>query len=255
MKHKSVPTTAISHYTADKIWVRGANLVDELIGELTFTEMILLHLTGKRPEPAQTKILDAVLVTLMEHGLTPSAITTRLIYHSAPEALQAAVAAGIMGAGSTYLGTMEGCSALLSEMVEAPEGTQERARVIVERFRSSGRFIPGLGHPFHHPDDPRTPKLLEIATRAGVPGRYIAALRALASAANEAYPKYLTTNATGAIAAILLEIGIAPEIMRGIAVISRAAGLVGHISEEIEKPSGRFIYDTVDKAVEYVPDA
>jgi citrate synthase len=120
MKHKSIPTTGISRYEPDKIFVRGANLVDDLMGQLCFTEMILFHLNGKKPTPLQTKVLDAVLVTTMEHGFTPSAISTRLIFHSAPEALQAAVAAGIMGAGSTYLGTMEGCAALLTEIVEAP---------------------------------------------------------------------------------------------------------------------------------------
>jgi citrate synthase len=84
-----------------------------------------------------------------------------------------------------------------------------------------------------------------------VQGTYIAALKELSTAANEVYPKYLTTNATGAIAAILLEIGIEPAIMRGIAVISRAAGLVGHIAEEIKRPSGRYIYDMVDHGIEY----
>jgi len=251
MKHKHIPTTAISRYEPDKIFVRGANLVDDLMGQLTFTEMILFHLSGKKPSQLQTKVLDAVLVTTMEHGFTPSAIATRLIFHSAPEALQAAVAAGIMGAGSTYLGTMEGCAALLSEMVASKDGLQASAKDIVKRFQSEGQFIPGLGHPFHRPDDPRAPKLIEIAEKAGAKGDYIAALKMLAKTANEAYPKYLTTNATGAIAAILLETGMKPEIMRGIAVISRAAGLVGHIAEEIENPSGRYIYDMVDHGIQY----
>lgn len=251
MKHKIVPTTELSRYTSDKIWVRGANLVDELMGQVTFTEMILFHLTGQRPTSLQTKVLDAVLVTTIEHGFTPSAIATRLIFHSAPEALQAAVAAGIMGAGSTYLGTMEGCAALLEEIVTAPEGVEARALAIAQRFQAAKKFVPGFGHPFHKPDDPRAPKLLEIATNAGAQGRYIAALKALFAAVNNTFPKYLTINATGAIAAVLLEIGLPLEIMRGIAVISRAAGLVGHIREEIAKPSGRYIYDTVDSTIEY----
>ncbi len=251
MKHKHVPTTAISRYEPDKIFVRGANLVDVLMGQLTFTEMILFHLTGKRPTPLQTKVLDAVLVTTMEHGLTPSAIATRLIFHSAPEALQAAVAAGVMGAGSTYLGTMEGCSALLAEMVASKDGLEASAEAIVKRFQAAKQFIPGLGHPFHRPDDPRAPKLIEIAESNGAKGDYIAALKVLAKTANAHHPKYLTTNATGAIAAILLETGIKPEIMRGIAVISRAAGLVGHIAEELENPSGRYIYDMVDSGIKY----
>jgi citrate synthase len=149
---------------------------------------------------------------------------------------------------------MEGCAALLSEMVASKDGLDASAKAIVERFQSSGRFIPGLGHPFHRPDDPRAPKLIEIAEKAGAKGDYIAALKVLAKAANAAYPKYLTTNATGAIAAILLETGTKPEIMRGVAVISRAAGLVGHISEEIENPSGRYIYDMVDSGIKYSGD-
>jgi citrate synthase len=254
MKHKHIPTTAISRFEPDKIFVRGANLVDDLMGQLSFTEMILFHLLGQRPTKFQTKVLDAVMVTTMEHGFTPSAIATRLIFHSAPEALQAAVAAGVMGAGSTYLGTMEGCAALLAEMVASKDGLEASAKAIVQRFRASESFIPGLGHPFHRPDDPRAPKLLEIAQDAGAKGDYIAALKALHKAANEAYPKYLTTNATGAIAAILLEAGIKPAIMRGIAVISRAAGLVGHISEEMDNPSGRYIYDMVDSGIKYSGD-
>ena len=116
------PTTKIARHTAQAIYVRGASLVDDLIGKLTFTEMMYFQLLGARPTPAQTKILDAVLVTLMEHGITPSAIATRMIYDSCPEAIQAAVAAGILGVGSTFIGTMEGCAKNLEEILAAPEG-------------------------------------------------------------------------------------------------------------------------------------
>jgi len=109
------PTTRIARHTADAIYIRGASLVDDLIGKLTFTEMMYFQLLGVKPTPAQAKVLDAVLVTLMEHGITPSAIATRMIYDSCPEAIQAAVAAGILGVGSTFIGTMEGCAANLEE--------------------------------------------------------------------------------------------------------------------------------------------
>jgi hypothetical protein len=106
MSTRPAPTTAICHATTDAIHIRGASLVDELIGQVSFTEMMLFQLLGQRPRRAQVAVLDAVLVTLMEHGLTPSAIATRLIYDSAPEALQSAVAAGLLGVGSTFgLGT------------------------------------------------------------------------------------------------------------------------------------------------------
>ena len=244
------PTTKIARHTTDAIYVRGASLVDDLIGKLTFTEMMYFQLLGERPTPAQTRILDAVLVTLMEHGLTPSAIASRLIYDSCPEAIQAAVAAGLLGVGSTFIGTMEGCAANLDEIISS-ENQINTAKTIAQRFRSAKRPIPGFGHPHHKPDDPRSPRLLAIAEEAGVPGTHIRALRLLAVEVDAAWGRHLTINATGAIAALLAEIGVPAEIARGIAVVSRAAGLVGHIREEQLDPSARHIWDVVAQNVPY----
>jgi len=244
------PTTKISHHTTDAIYVRGASLVDDLIGKLTFTEMMYFQLLGVRPTPAQTKILDAVLVTLMEHGLTPSAITTRLIYDSCPEGVQAAVAAGLLGVGSTFIGTMEGCAANLEEIL-ASSAQEAKAKEIAIRFREAKQPIPGFGHPHHKPDDPRSPRLLALAEEAGVPGRHIRALRLLAKEVDAAWSRHLTVNATGAIAALLGEIGVPREVARGVAVVSRAAGLVGHIREEQIDPSARHIWNLVSENVPY----
>jgi len=249
------PTTAICHATPEAIFVRGANLVDELIGQVSFTEMILFQMLGQRPTRTQTVLLDAVLVTLMEHGLTPSAIATRLIYDSAPEALQSAVAAGVLGVGSTFIGTMEGCSAMIADMLEAPEGVPARAAAIADRLRAERKPAHGFGHPHHKPDDPRSPRLFEVALREGVPGRHIAALQTLSREIDRAFGRHLTINATGAIAAVLGEIGIPQPVMRGIAVISRAAGLVGHIWEERQRPSARWIWNTVEHGIAYDGDA
>ena len=245
------PTTKIARHTADAIYVRGANLVDDLIGKLTFTEMMYFQLLGERPTPAQARILDAVLVTLMEHGLTPSAIASRLIYDSCPEAIQAAVAAGLLGVGSTFIGTMEGCAANLEEILSSSGNEQEIARKIARRFRDAKQPIPGFGHPHHKPDDPRSPRLLAIAEEAGVPGRHIRALRLLAAEVDAAWGRHLTINATGAIAALLGEIGIPREVARGVAVVSRAAGLVGHIREEQLDPSARHIWNVVSENIPY----
>ena len=224
--------------------------MDDLIGKLTFTEMMYFQLLGERPTPAQTKILDAVLVTLMEHGLTPSAIATRLIYDSCPEAVQAAVAAGLLGVGSTFIGTMEGCAANLEEIISS-ENQSNTAKSIAQRFRAAKRPIPGFGHPHHRPDDPRSPRLLALAQEAGVPGRHIRALRLLAAEVDAAWGRHLTINATGAIAALLGEIGVPREVARGVAVVSRAAGLVGHIREEQLEPSARHMWEVVVAAVPY----
>ena len=245
------PTTKIARHTTDAIYIRGASLVDDLIGKLTFTEMMYFQLLGERPTPAQTRILDAVLVTLMEHGLTPSAITTRLIYDSCPEAVQAAVAAGLLGVGSTFIGTMEGCAKNLEEILSAPGGEAACAKAIAGRVREAKQPIPGFGHPHHKPDDPRSPRLLTLAEEAGVPGHHIRALRLLAAEVDAAWGRHLTINATGAIAALLGEIGVPREVARGVAVVSRAAGLVGHIREEQLDPSARHIWDVVAEAVPY----
>jgi citrate synthase len=247
----AAPGTKIAHHTTDAIYVRGASLVDELIGQLTFTEMMYFQLLGVRPTPAQAKILDAVLVTLMEHGLTPSTIVSRLIYDSCPEAIQAAVAAGLLGVGSTFVGTMEGCAANLEEILAAPEGEAARAKAIAQRVRAAKQPIPGFGHPHHKPDDPRSPKLLAVAEAAGVPGRHIRALRLLAAEVDAAWGRHLTINATGAIAALLGEIGVPQEVMRGIAVVSRSAGLVGHIREEQLDSAARQIWDAASERIPY----
>lgn len=251
MTEKSAPHTSIARHTADAIYVREQDLVNDLIGQVSFTEMMILQMLGKRPTPAQTAVLDAVLVTIMEHGHTPSSIVTRLIYDSAPEALQSAVAAGLLGVASTFVGTMEGCAKLLDEIIDAPEGMEARAQIVADRIRAARQPLPGFGHPFHKPDDPRSPRLIAVAEAQGVPGRHIAALKALSAAVDRAWGRHLTINATGAIAAVLGEIGMPQSVMRGIAVVSRAAGLVGHIYEEQHIPTARRIWDAVSDAVPY----
>jgi len=176
MKSNNPPRTRIARHTADAVYIREADLVKELIGHVTFTEMIIFQLTGQRPTPTQTRVLDAVLVTLMEHGFTPSSIVARLIYDSTPEAMQSAVAAGLLGVGGTFIGTMEGAATLIDEILSSTLGPAQQALVIAKRMKAGGQQVPGFGHPFHRPDDPRSPRLFEVAGEAGVQGDHIAAL-------------------------------------------------------------------------------
>jgi citrate synthase len=122
------PTTSIATHAAEDVWVRGKSLCKELIGKVSFTEMTYLHVTGRMPTPAQTAVVDACLVTLMEHGLTPSAIAARLVYSSAPNAVQGAVAAGLLAVGDAFVGTVEGCAALLDRIAAAPGAPEGEAR-------------------------------------------------------------------------------------------------------------------------------
>ncbi len=244
-----MPTTALCTYTNDAIYLRGRSLVDDLIGRMTFTDALYFLIFGREPGAAERKIVDAVLVTLMEHGLTPSAIAARMVYGSGPEALQAGVAAGLLAVASQFVGTMEPAARNLAAIVADPLGVDAAAKRLADEYRAQREAMPGFGHHLHKPDDPRTPKLLAIAEDAGVPGRHIAALRALSREVDRAAGKHVTINATGAIAAVLSEIGIEPEIMRGLAVISRAAGLVAHIREEQRDPSLRAVWKAAEVAV------
>ncbi len=252
MNERAQPGTRISTSTPEAIYIRDKSLVDDLIGEMSFTALMYFHVMGRMPGAAEVAILDAVLITLVEHGLTPSAISARLIYDSAPEALQGAVAGGLLAVGGQFVGTMEGAARLLQTIVDdAGDDVAAAARRVAEEHRASGTPIPGFGHPFHRPDDPRTPKLLALAEAQGVAGRYVAALRALSAAVDQVYAKHITVNATGAIAAVLSEIGVPWQIMRGFAVVSRAAGLVGHILEEQQRPAARHMWKLVQEGVPY----
>lgn len=240
------PTTALCEASADDIRIRGRSLPRELIGKVSFTEMMFFQILGRMPTPAQATVLDACLVALMEHGLTPTAVSARMTYTSAPEAMQGAVAAGLLSVGSLFVGTMEGCAHLL---VRIAGGTP--AAEIVAEARAARRRLPGLGHPVHRPEDPRTTALMALAEQQGLRGAHCAALGALDRATEAALGRRLPPNATGAIAAILLDSGVPPEIMRGFALISRCAGLVGHIHEEQRRPAMRALWHGAEAAVPY----
>jgi citrate synthase len=244
-------TTSIATSTADDVFIRDKSLCRELIGKVTFTELIYFQVLGKQPSAAQTVVLDACLVTLMEHGLTPSALATRLVYSSAEEAMQAAVAAGLLAVGSRFVGTTEGCGELLERIVLAGDDGAAEAKRIALAFQAERKPIPGFGHPFHKPDDPRSPVLLALARQHGVAGAHVAAVLTLSTAIDAAFGKHLTLNATGAIAAVLGDAGVPRQILRGFALIARAAGLVGHVHEEQQKPAMRAIWEAGEEAVPY----
>ena len=251
MAKKLPPHTKMATCNEQQILVRDKDLVKELIGKISFTDMFFYHLMQRIPTAADTAILDAVLVTLMEHGLTPSAIAARLTIASAPESLQGAMAAGLMGIGSGLVGTMEGMAKNLVEITTAEEGVEAASKRVAQGFKNSRQAIPGFGHPTHKPDDPRTPRLFEVAREVGVSGKYIEAAAILSAAVDKAYGRHLTINATGGIAVVLSEIGIPWDVMRGIAVVSRSAGLVGHIREEREHPIAPFIYTHLEAVIPY----
>ncbi len=246
---KAVPATRLCHYTEQAVYYGEDDLVADLLGRASFVDVFMKQTFGRTPSPAERQIVEAVLVTLMEHGMTPSAIASRMIYASSPENLQAGVAAGLLAVASQFVGTMEPAAAVLDRIVAAGEGGASEAKRIAAEFRADRRAVPGFGHHLHRPDDPRAIALLNLARELGTYGQRCAALALLATEVDAAAGRHITINATGAIAAILGDIGIPAALMRGFAVLSRAAGLIAHIAEEQRDPSGRFIWSLVDDAM------
>ena len=162
------------------------------------------------------------------------------------------MAAGLLAVGSSFVGTMENGSRLLDRILAAPDPTAE-AQAIAREHRSRQQAVPGFGHHLHKPVDPRAYKLIELGrAEPELQGAHLDALMTLSQAVDEVWGRPVTINATGAVAALLGELGVPTAVMRGFAVISRAAGLVAHIVEEQKSPSGRFIWDTVEHAIPFV---
>ena len=219
--------------TPERIVVRGKDLPSEILGHLNLGDMAFLELTGRVPSAQESKLFNAMVVTLVEHGITPSALAARLTYLGAPEALQAAVASGLCGLGSVFVGSMEGAARVLFDSVDKEKTAQQ---VVAENPR-----IPGLGHPLHKPVDPRTVRLFEIARATGHYGKYCKLMEAIAT------EKKLTLNATGAIGALACELGLDWKIVKGLGVMARAIGLVGHLLEESRQPMAEELWHRTEE--------
>jgi citrate synthase len=245
----SRPRSAIGSSTRDSITLAGRDLPSEIMGRLSLTDLTYLLLAGRDPSPGERRLLDAVLVSLADHGLTPSALATRLTWTGAPEAVQGAVAAGLLGAGSVFLGPAGDTAVFLAEALAAHDGADLAgvAREAVAARLAAGLRVPGLGHPVHRDQDPRTPRLYALAEEEGLLGPHARLLRLVAAAHEEASGKRLPVNGAGAAGAVLVDIGIRPDVVRGVVLIARTAGLVAHLAEEMDHPLGRDLWLDVER--------
>ena len=249
------PVTAISTSNADTIVVRGHDLCKDLLGKITFTDHVWLLIVGRLPNDAQRSILDAALFAIAEHGLVPSVQASRMTLAAAPEALQGAVAAGILGCGSVVLGSSEAAGMffrqILSRAKEAQTSIEDGIRATVQEYRATKRAIPGYGHPLHKGSDPRAVRLLEHATEAGIAAEHIDLARRIEKMLPELIRKPLMLNISGAIPAALLDAGFPLEAMKGIPILARTASLVGHLLEEQLKPIGFELSHAAGRAIHY----
>jgi citrate synthase len=243
--------TEIGYTTVDSITVRGRSLVNDLIGQIDFVDMMMLVILGRVCEGSEKDMINAVLVTVTDHGLTPSAITARLTYTGAPEALQGAVAAGLLGAGSVFLGAMENAALMLREAAEGltEKATDEDIVAAAERLidtrRAARRPLSGLGHNIHIHGDPRIPVLRAVSERNGYFGLHWRLLLAIEDATERKFSRRLRANTAGAIGAMIDDMGLPTHMARGLAMVGRCAGLIGHVIEEEQSPTGQDIWDLV----------
>jgi citrate synthase len=239
--------TGIGASDADSITLIGRDLATDLMGNVTLTELTFLMVQRRMPSHEETRLMDAVLVSLADHGLTPTVLAARLTHTGAPESIQGAIAAGLLGAGSVFLGVVEDTARFLDEIGDDDVGTA------VARELEAGRRIPGLGHPVHKVQDPRTPRIYAIAEETGQLGPHLRRLREVAEAHRTQTGRELPINGAGVAGAALADLGFPIPLLRGFALLARTAGLLGHLAEEMEHPLGMPLYREVDERAKYDP--
>lgn len=252
--------TGIGASDLDHIHLLGHDLAADLLGKITFGELAYWLVAKRRPTDAQRTMFEAVLVALADHGFTPTAIAARVTYLSAPDSLQGAIAAGLLGGGSRFLGVTEDSACFLNMALAGlnrypgdAEGWDAVAADLVRSTKAAGRFVPGLGHPVHKQVDPRTPVLMQLARDNGTFGPHLELLAAIGRVSGDILGRELPLNGAGVCGAVLADIDLPLGVMRGFALLARCAGLLGHLAEEMEDPVGHDIYLTVDRNTDYRP--
>jgi succinyl-CoA synthetase alpha subunit len=238
----AVWNTAITRVEANRVAVRGYNIA-ELMGRVSFGAAVYLVLTGELPLPAVSRLMDAILVSSIDHGATPPSAMAARTVASTGATLSASVAAGIMSINRHHGGAIEDCARQLKAIADRAAresiSMDEAATRTLAAMREAGERMAGFGHRLHS-KDPRTARLFELAREAGVDGTHMQAARAVEKAFTDA-KKSLPINVDGAIGAILADLGMNPAAFNGIFMIARTPGLVAHVIEEQtrEKPMRR----------------
>jgi citrate synthase len=246
--------TRICQAFADRVEVRGRDLARDIMGRMGFTEYFHLLLTGQAPSEEQRFFLDLLLVAIAEHGMMPTNIVSRMTLAADPDSLQGAVAAGILGCGPVILGTADRCAKLLAEaQAKVADGARPEAVALdmARAIHTAAGKAPGFGHPVHRPVDPRAERILELADRRGVSGPHAALARAFRDAVAAVWGKPLPMNVSMPIAAVMLDLGFAPAMVKAVPLLARTASLLAHLVEERESPVGFYMAGKAEAAVAY----
>jgi citrate synthase len=245
--------TALGASSLEKITLLGQDLAADVMGNVGFGELAFWLATQRRPTKGETRVFEAVLAALADHGYTPTAIVTRLTYLSAPDSVQGALAAGLLGGGSRFLGVTEDTGRFLHDVLagldELPTddaGWDALALRTVQQQRAAKKFVPGLGHHVHKEGDPRTPRLMQIAREEGLFGPHLQLFAAIGRVHPQVLGRTLPLNGAGVCGAALADLGLPLELLRGFALLARTAGLIGQLAEELRHPVANDIFLSVD---------
>src|SRR5260370_27530587 len=255
---RGAAATAIAAVLSDRVTVRGRDLAGDLMGGVTFTEFFLLAATGRAPTEEQRFFLDLSLVAIAEHGLTPSVQAARMTYAAAPAALQGAVAAGVLGCGTVVLGAADLCRKVIEDVLARADtgaSLEEAALAVAREHRAERKAIPGYGHPLHKPVDPRAERMIALARERGVAGRSVEAALTLTKAVAQVWGKALPMNVSMAIATTLRDVEVPPNLIRGVPILARTAGLLAPFVEEAETPIGYYLASKGEEAIAHEADA
>ncbi len=238
---ENVWKTAITSIAPNEIRVRGVR-IDEMMGRVSFGEAVYLILRGDLPGQAVGRLVEAILVTSIDHGVTPPSTLAVRNAATTGAPLNACLAAGALTVNRHHGGAVEDCMRLLARGVQrtsAGEPPSAVAAALIAEEKAAGRRLPGWGHRIHT-DDPRSKRLLELAREAGVAGAHVALAEAIGEELAKG-GKVLPLNVDGALAATLADLGFAPELANGFFILARTAGWMAHVAEELarERPMRR----------------
>lgn len=229
--------TAITDVKPNKICLRGYP-VDQLMGKISFAQAIYLVLKGEFPTPEVGKLVDAIFVSSVDHGASPPSVLTARTVASTGAELNSAVAAGVSAISRYHGGAIEEGMKLFLEIAVRMEDTkaskEDVVREVLEEMREKGKRASGFGHRIHT-RDPRTQKLFSMAEELGLAGQYVRIACAVEDTLETLLGKRLPINVDGAIAALLCELDIPPEIGNAFFIIARVPGLVAHVHEEMTR--------------------
>lgn len=216
--------TAITTHKDGKPYVRGHDLT-KLAGKTSFAASAYLILKGELPSEQAEKMFEAMLVISIDHGVEPSSVVAARNIYSGGSPVQAAVAGGILAFGDYHGGAIE------AAMENFYAFADKKPSELIEQVKTGGKRVAGFGHKLYKDEDPRTVRLIELASEYGFLGKYVK----LAQEAAEEFKKggkSLPVNIDGIIAAILCEMGFETKVGKGIFIIARTPGLVAHVVEE-----------------------